>query len=71
MAISLKRAAMLSAGAVFGTVLGISAATFAGPKTGGNADTYEQLVLFADVLSRVQNDYVEETDAGDLVERRP
>ena len=67
MALSLKRALTLSAGAVFGTIIGISAATYAAPKTGGNDATYDQLVLFADVLSRVQYGYVEETDPADLV----
>ena len=52
---------------MFGTIIGISAATYAAPKTGGNDATYDQLVLFADVLSRVQYGYVEETDPADLV----
>lgn len=57
--------------ALFGAILGISAASFAAPKFNKvqdeNRQTYEQLVLFADVLSRVEHDYIEEVDPVSLV----
>ncbi len=62
-----KKALKLSSLVVLGTAIGISAASFAGPKTTQN-DIYTQLGLFADVLSRVQNKYVEEVDPADLVD---
>jgi carboxyl-terminal processing protease len=68
MALSLKQAGKLTGLTLLGTVLGISAGTLASPKPSKNAETYDQLVLFADVLSRVQNDYVEEVESPDLVE---
>jgi carboxyl-terminal processing protease len=52
---------------VFGSSLGILAGSFATAKAPKNTETYNQLVIFADVLSRVQNEYIEEVDDKDLV----
>ena len=53
---------------LLGTALGVSAASLASSKSDGNSQTYAQLVLFADVLSRVQNEYIEEVDPADLID---
>ncbi|PHR91261.1 MAG: peptidase S41 [Robiginitomaculum sp.] len=50
-----------------GAALGVSAATFAEPNSNENAHSYYQLVIFADVLSRVQDEYIEDVDPADLV----
>lgn len=68
MGISLKQAGKLTGLTVLGTALGLSAGTFAASKPSKNAETYEQLVLFADVLARVQDNYIEEVESPDLVE---
>ncbi|NNC37357.1 MAG: S41 family peptidase [Acidimicrobiales bacterium] len=68
MALSLKQAGKLTGLTLLGTVLGLSAGTFASSKPSNKSETYDQLVLFADVLSRVQNDYVEEVESPELVE---
>lgn len=68
MVISLKQAGKLAGLTLLGTVVGISAGSFATSKPSKNAETYGQLVLFADVLSRVQNDYIDEVDSPELVE---
>lgn len=68
MALSLKQAGKLTGLTVLGTVLGLSAGTFASSKAPQNTDTYDQLVLFADVLSRVQHEYIEEVESPELVE---
>jgi carboxyl-terminal processing protease len=67
MTISIKKAAKLSGLVLLGTILGTSAATFASSKPSKNAQTYDQLVLFADVLSRVEDGYVDEVNSPDLV----
>ena len=68
MAISLKQAGKLTGLTLLGTVLGISAGSLASPKPTTNTETYNQLLLFADVLSRVQDDYIDPVDSPDLVE---
>ncbi len=62
-----RKTAKLAGLVLLGTALGISAGTFAATKPSKNAETYEQLVLFADVLSRVQHSYVEEVESPELV----
>jgi len=52
---------------VFGLGLGLSLRTLADTKLDSEQDTYAQLALFADVLSRVQDGYVEDVDADSLV----
>ena len=64
----LKKIGKLGSLVLLGTALGISAASFAIPKSEKNAKTYEQLVIFADVLSRVQNEYIEEVEPADLID---
>lgn len=64
---ALKKLLKFSSLVVLGATIGVSAATFAAPKSDGNAQTYHQLLIFADVLSRVQNEYIEEVDPADLV----
>lgn len=64
----LKKALKLSSLVVLGTAIGVSAASFAGPESTQGSDVYTQLGLFADVLSRVQNEYVEEVDPVELVD---
>jgi carboxyl-terminal processing protease len=68
MAVTLKKAINLTGLTVLGTILGISAGSFATSKPSSNAQTYDQLVLFADILNRVQNEYVEEVESPELVE---
>ena len=63
-----KKALKLTSLVVLGTAIGISAASFANSKPSANSNIYAQLGLFADVLSRVQNEYVEEVDPVDLVD---
>ncbi len=66
-----KKAVHLGFLLIFGTVLGIGLGSiggvFATAQAPEKSDTYDQLVLFADVLARVQRDYVEEVDEAKLV----
>jgi len=52
---------------VFGLGLGVSLRTLADTKFDSEQETYAGLALFADVLSRVQDGYVEDVDAESLV----
>jgi len=52
---------------IFGLSLGFSLRTLADTKFDAEQNTYAQLALFADVLSRVQDGYVEEVEAESLV----
>ena len=59
--------------ALGGTVAGVLATTqIAGPllaqQTDKNANVYEQLDLFGDIFERIRAQYVEEVDAGELIE---
>ncbi|WP_299146082.1 S41 family peptidase [uncultured Tateyamaria sp.] len=59
--------------AVGGTVAGVIATTqIAGPllaqESANNASVYEQLDLFGDIFERIRNQYVEEVEAGELIE---
>jgi len=63
----LTKTAKLTGLILLGSVIGISAGTFASSKPTLNQETYEQLVLFADVLSRVEDSYVEDVESPDLV----
>ncbi|WBU57247.1 S41 family peptidase [Paracoccus sediminicola] len=56
-----------------GTLAGVLLTTqFAGPiaaqSSGGNNSVYEQLDMFGNVFEQVRNQYVEETEAQDLIE---
>ena len=56
-----------------GTVAGIVATTqFVGPlvaqESARSTNVYEQLDLFGDIFERIRAQYVEEVDAGDLIE---
>ncbi len=64
----IKKIGKLSSLIILGSIIGVSAASFAIPKSGGNDDTYTQLIIFADVLNRVQNDYVTQTDPEELID---
>jgi carboxyl-terminal processing protease len=59
--------------AIGGTLAGVVATTqFVGPllaqESNGSDSVYEQLDLFGDIFERIRAQYVEEVDAGDLVE---
>ena len=59
--------------AVGGTLAGVIATTqIAGPllaqEKAANSSVYEQLDLFGDIFERIRGQYVEEVDAGDLIE---
>lgn len=59
--------------AVGGTLAGVIATTqIAGPllaqESAANSSVYEQLDLFGDIFERIRGQYVEEVDAGDLIE---
>ncbi|MEE9272966.1 MAG: S41 family peptidase [Robiginitomaculum sp.] len=51
-----------------GVLLGTAAASIAGSKTAQDSKTYTQLMLFADVLTRVEQDYVKPVEIEDLVD---
>lgn len=66
----MKKFAMAALG---GTLAGVLATTqVAGPllaqQTESNANLYEQLDLFGDIFERIRSEYVEEVDAGELIE---
>ena len=66
----MKRLLMVALG---GTVAGIIATTqVAGPllaqESARNSNVYEQLDLFGDIFERIRAQYVEDVDAGDLIE---
>jgi len=67
-AVSFKKALRLTAFTVLGTSIGITAGTFASSKAPPTTKTYQQLLLFADVLAIVQDGYVEPVDDAELVE---
>ncbi len=52
----------------FGLGAGLSLRTMADAKFDSEQKTYEQLALFADVLTRVQDQYVEPVTANDLID---
>ncbi|MEK6216474.1 MAG: peptidase S41, partial [Boseongicola sp.] len=59
--------------ALGGTLAGVVATTqIAGPlvaqEAAKNANVYQQLDLFGDIFERIRAQYVEEVDAGDLIE---
>ncbi|AVO36976.1 S41 family peptidase [Pukyongiella litopenaei] len=59
--------------ALGGTAAGVIAATqVAGPllaeEAASKADVYEQLDLFGDIFERIRSEYVEDVDAGELIE---
>ena len=68
MGISFKKAARLTAFTVLGTSIGITAGTFASSKAPPSTKTYQQLLLFADVLTMVQDGYVEPVEDSELIE---
>ncbi|MBI1339488.1 PDZ domain-containing protein [bacterium] len=55
-------------GPAIGLTLGVSAFAFANGQSNSRADTYRQLELFAEVLARVQADYVVEVDEAQAIE---
>lgn len=66
----MKKFLMAAAG---GTLAGVIATTqVAGPllaqETARNSNVYEQLDLFGDIFERIRSQYVEEVDAGELIE---
>ena len=52
---------------VFGWIIGLSIHSIAKPKQSDNQLTYEQLALFADVLKRVEDGYIEKPKPEDLI----
>jgi carboxyl-terminal processing protease len=64
---SLKKSLWLGLLVTFGACAGISLRTLADAKHDSEQKTYEQLAVFADVLTRVQDQYVEPVEADVLI----
>lgn len=67
MGLSFRKFVKFTSLVALGTTIGISAATFAAPKSGDNAAIYQQLFVFADALAHIEENYIEEVDSDELL----
>lgn len=67
MAVSIKKTARLTGLVTLGMIIGVTAGTFASSKSPAPTKIYQQLLLFSDVLARVQYGYVEEVSDDELI----
>ncbi|MGQ7793741.1 S41 family peptidase [Faunimonas sp. B44] len=67
----MRKVGLLAAGAVIGALAVGSASQVAGlgNATAAGTDTYRQLNLFGDVFERIRNNYVEQPDEAQLIEK--
>jgi len=65
--LSFKKSLWLGLLVTFGACVGVSLRTLADAKQDSEQKTYAQLAVFADVLTRVQDQYVEQVEADALI----